>query len=401
MFIKKDLRKIPTILEEAVECWKDDDHHDDNNDNDDDAEMLVSTTKTLDDGKGHRDKKKNKRLKVQAPLSELRLGRRSQEFQGTVSVLCQPVYLSKLQQLQTLNLYDCGISSLIGIGVLKDCPMLHSLNVGRNPLQELPMELALVTTLKEVWLDDCQLHGPLPECLVQLPQLEVLKLPHNRITSLPQSMVQHMVHLKVLNLDGNPLGGTTSATGTGVTPTTTIAPFTGEPDDANLIPPPSLSFPHDWSGMKRLEELYMRQCHISDLPCRMPASLVVWHLSSNPLGPSLSKNNKDNHNHNAMTTTSLWSNVPRLKSLSLNSCQLTCLPPGLVQGLLVSNSSNSSSLQRLVLSHNPHLMPDSLPLEFLHVLRAHQEFQSGPEIVWQPNPQLESLLLPSSSSSSS
>jgi Leucine-rich repeat (LRR) protein len=347
------LRLIPTILEEAIDCRVDGVAA-----ADDDDEMMISTTGDLKDGHPS-----NKRLKVQQPLSELRLGRRHQEFQGTVSVLCQPVYLSKLQQLQTLNLYDCGISNLDGIGVLKDCPYLVSLNLGRNPLQSLPEELALVTSLKEVWLDDCQVTGPLPNCLVQLPRLETLKIPHNRITSLPVTMARHMVNLKVLNLDGNPLST----------------------NDQSQPP-----FPSDWSPMKNLEELYMRNCQLTHVPSRLPSSLVIWHLSSNQLTHCWNTNNT----HDTTTTTTVWHHLPRLQHLSLNACHLTSIPSTLIQGLLLSNNNNNKSLLRLVISHNPNL--EQLPLELIHAIRAYTEFGTGPQIVWQPNPQLESQLLPES-----
>ena len=192
-----------------------------------------------------------------------------------------------------------------------------------------------------------------------------------------------MIHLKVLNLDGNPLGSSRTE-------------GSGEETSPLVAPPSRRPFPDDWSGMKRLEELYMRQCQISHLPSRMPPSLVVWHLSSNPLGPSMSQQENDYDHPNTPTTTSVWHHLPRLTHLSLNSCQLTCVPPGLVQGLLVSSSNHHHphppSL-KCVLSHNPSLLPESLPVQVLHAVRAHDEFQSGPEIVWYPNPQLDALLL--------
>lgn len=330
MFIKKDLRKIPTILEDAIACsYKE-------NDNDMDEDHANKENMT-------------KRLKVQEPLSELRLGRRHQEFRGNVSILCtNPSYLCKLQRLQTLNLYDCGISTVEGLGVfLKECPSLTSLNLGRNPLQSLPEEFSLISTLKELWLDDCQLTGPFPHCLIPLPRLETLRVSNNRITSLQPLQNATMKTLLLLNLDQNPL-------------------------DTDTIP-------QDWSGMKALKELYMRNCGMTRLPLQLPSSLVLCHFSSNPLKDCFTLTIYDR----------LWKNLPHLKVLSLNACQLTALPNGMIQHL-VDHHSSSSSLEKVLLSHNPHL--ESLPEDVIHAIRAYEEFQIGPHILWQPNPQLEFLL---------
>jgi len=424
MFTKKDLRKIPTILDEAIECTA--------TENDDDDAMLVDVTDAKNSSSSKNDNKDNnihrKRLKVEKPLSELRLGRRQQEFQGKVTVLCQPMYMSKLQSLQILNVYDCGISNVNGIGMFKDCHHLTTINMGRNPITELPTEFGLLKSLKELWLDDCQLRGSLPLCLMELSQLEILKISNNHITHLPTTMVKKMIHLRVLNLDGNPLVGSNSGGGSG-TGTSKILNeeekdqeeekeenmmmMKDDDTEVHRLPP----FPNDWSGMKSLEELYMRNCQMTQLPHRLPPSLLCWHISSNPLStlqdqypksnktnnPDESDDDDDNEIHPSHSQShqddqkrTVWHNLPRLKDLSLNSCQLTSLPYGLVSGLLLptSSSSSSSSLTRLMLSHNPNLK--QLPLEVLHVIRASTEFQTGPNIIWEPNPQLESQIISSS-----
>lgn len=317
MFIKKDLRKIPKILEDAVVC----------NDDDEDGALM----KTAD----VRDKK---RVKVQEPLSELRLGRRFQEFNGSMQVLCQAEYLPKLQNLKILNLYDCGIKSLDGIGLLEACPKLSCLNLGRNPLEILPDEMSQMKSLKEIWLDDCQLSGKLPECLTHLPNLQELRLPHNQIDSLPASLLR-MASLKVLNLDKNPVANNYSS--------------------------------DDWSGMKGLKELYLRHCGLQSLPTKFPVSLEILHVSSNPLTKLFLKDGDE-------SGTCFEVSLPHLTHVSLNATEITALPQQMLKW--------APKLVRLVLSHNPRLT--ALPLDIQHAIRAHQEFQSGPEIIWQPNPQL-------------
>lgn len=181
MFIKKDLRKIPRILADATP----------NNDIDDDpAERAVKRTK-------------------RETLTELRLSRRNSEFNGSLKILCQPQNAPSLQHLVSLSLYDCQISSLNGIGMLASpvdgrdvcCPQLKELNVGRNPLSTLPEELSSLA-LTELWCDDCQLTGVLPECITKLSKLQVLRVSNNKITEIT-SEIRNLRELKTLCLDGN------------------------------------------------------------------------------------------------------------------------------------------------------------------------------------------------------
>jgi Leucine-rich repeat (LRR) protein len=274
MFIKKDLRKIPKILDDAIECCPN------------------KTNGKGSDIEDHRDK----RTKVQAPLSELRLGRRKQEFNGTVQILCQPKYLPKLQNLQSLNLYDCAISNLDGIGTLSECPALEILNLGRNPLTHLPDELSQVqNSLTQIWLDDCQLSGPLPACLLELPNLEILRIPNNQITEVPANITQKLRNLKVLCLDRNQL---------------------------TSVP--------DLSTLPKLEELLVRHNLLTQL-MKLPTSLKLLHISSNQLT-----------NLNSLVEES---HCPQLTHLFANSNQLASLPAGILL--------NHPLLQRLLVSHNP------------------------------------------------
>jgi Leucine-rich repeat (LRR) protein len=189
MFIQKDLRKIPRILADAAPL--------DNADKDNGEEP------------------ETKRMKRNV-LTELRLSRRNSEFNGSLKILCQPQNAPSLQHLVSLSLYNCQIQSLEGIGMLASSeieknsgkcnvvccsPMLRELNVGRNPITFLPDELALLP-LKELWMDDCQLTGPLPDCITRMKDLEILRVSNNKITHIPSS-IQKLRELKTLCLDRN------------------------------------------------------------------------------------------------------------------------------------------------------------------------------------------------------
>ena len=185
---------------------------------------------------------------VGVPLTELRLARRPTEFKdGFEKVLCQPHYVPALRNLVSISLYDCQIRDLNGIGffasqidaIQKDddnntntddgngdvkmddvdsdskdkrifggensvCPNLEELNLGRNPLKNLPKELSLLSkSLKSLWLDDCELEGALPECLYELENLTMLRISNNNITELKDEGVGKWKKMEVLCLDGN------------------------------------------------------------------------------------------------------------------------------------------------------------------------------------------------------
>ena len=153
MFVKKDLRKIPEILSRNEE----------------------------------NDEKENQPMNAigSSSLTELKLARRQGEFGGNLKVLCDPIYSNALANLTKLSLYDCGLHDLKGIGMLGECSRLQQLNIGSNDFTDLPAEFALLAdTLEVLWMDDCKLKGPLPECIYQLSNLKSLRLPGNRIDTI-------------------------------------------------------------------------------------------------------------------------------------------------------------------------------------------------------------------------
>ena len=210
MFVKKDLRKIPVIMNDAMKTMNNGTNVENDND-------INNNNSNNNNGPS---------------LTELRLARRPTEFKdGLKNVLCQPRYIPALSNLISLSLYDCSISNLDGIGFFASspittydeekmdidngsssnnvneetivCPNLEELNLGRNPLKSLPDELgSLSTSLKSLWLDDCEIEGSLPDCLYQLDKLEMLRISNNRITELNDG-VGRWKHMKILCLDGN------------------------------------------------------------------------------------------------------------------------------------------------------------------------------------------------------
>jgi|EP01033_Poteriospumella_lacustris_P014415 Leucine-rich repeat (LRR) protein len=93
MFIKKDRRRIDQILEDA----------------EDSRESLL-------------------------------LSKRVPEFQGSTRMLLREINLPALKNLKVLNLYDNGLNSLPGIGLLSHTPV-EEINLGCNKLTTLPLEV--------------------------------------------------------------------------------------------------------------------------------------------------------------------------------------------------------------------------------------------------------------------
>lgn len=421
MFIKKDLRKIPTILDEAVDC----DEYD---------------TDTISDDANN--DHKQKRTKREEPLKALRLGRRKQEFMGRVNVLCQPSHAPKLRHLEVLNMYECNIDNLDGFGAMFEmaAPNLHTLNLGRNPLNDgIPDEFSRVRSLKHVWLDDCGLKGALPRALLHLPNIESLRLPNNNITHLPiggidtnrngttggdgeefefdfesDAKLQKVIplsKLKVLCLDRNQLGGGSgldeerkkqqSNNGTTATETPkerSVANATNHEDRASAtsggrenknkrnaatVMPSNLD---EWAP--NLEELFLRHNGFRKLGIsKWPSTLKILHLSSNRLS------NLDelmgSHGTNLGS-----SQLPSLTHLYANGNQLERVPEGIL--------THHLHLKRFVVSHNPPLK--ELPNEIWSKLgllppatENSRRNDASCKILWQPN---RGLSAPTSSNKS-
>jgi Leucine-rich repeat (LRR) protein len=401
MFIKKDLRKIPTILDEAVDC----------------AVYAAAVSDDENDFSGG-NKRKEKRTKREEPLKALRLGRRKQEFDRCVRVLCSPSYVPKLTQLEVLNLYDCDIHDLNGFGTMFEsaAPNLETLNLGRNPLTEgIPDEFARVKSLKHLWLDDCRLKGVLPKALLHLPNLESLRLPNNTITSLEiggvdANVAKHrdgeefefddgssknpavipLSNLKILCLDRNQLGGIQEEE-TLLAARPTITTDTNDGDsvvDMDEDPPTSLdgnignttcllpSNLAEWAP--NLEECFLRHNGFAALGVRhWPKTLKILQVSSNRL-KSLGELVGDGAS-------------PALTHLYANGNALEEVPEEIL--------GCHPKLERLVISHNPPLA--DLPNEVWSKLKDDENGDGddrGAKILWQPNPNLRAPWAESSAS---
>ena len=221
-------------------------------------------------------------------------GRKS-EFKGSVKILCQPSNAPALTQLKSLSLYDCEISDLTGIGL---CENLVYLNVGRNPITELPVDdFAKLASLKIVCLDDCQLKGSLSRAITDLgSSLQELRLSNNQISDVTEQ-ISNLSSLEILGLDGNRL----------------------------------TSLPDALTDLLNLRILLLRGNQLTELPdLRGLISLNLLHVSSNQLeGDAL-----------------LEAQLPECGSLThvyANSNRLTVLPEGL---------ETLPDLQHLNVAHN-------------------------------------------------
>jgi Leucine-rich repeat (LRR) protein len=252
MFIKKDLRKIPEILEEAAAR----------------ADGGAST-----------------------PLKSLHLAKRKDEFaQGRVKCLTEPsseAGRGVLRRVEALSLYDCEVRDVAGLGAALES--LEDLNLGRNPLEDLPPDFGGLSNLRRLWLDDCRLSS-LPPCVLELSGLQELRLSHNRLESLPSDL-HRLLELTVLCVDNNCLESL--------------------PD---LLPP-------------RLRTLQVRENRLERLPA-LPGTLRLLQASSNRIAAV------DEGEDMLVSLTHAYLNANRLAEV----------PPALVTGC--------RNLRRLNLCHN-------------------------------------------------
>ncbi|KAJ9649751.1 hypothetical protein H2199_000530 [Coniosporium tulheliwenetii] len=88
---------------------------------------------------------------------------------------------------------------------LRRLQYLTSLNLSRNRLGVDALNtIAQVESLKELKLADNSLEGQLPNAICRLKRLEVLEVQGNRLSSLPDSLLE-LINLRILNLSDNSL----------------------------------------------------------------------------------------------------------------------------------------------------------------------------------------------------
>ncbi len=325
MFVKKDLRKIPQILADASQ------------------RAAASSPPSLSDDEEEQDAPPTKKAKNDDKtkiITEMRLGRRAPEFLPAcnASILLQPKFRPALDNLIQLSLYDCGLSSLAGIELQSAVttnddelsmippttttttlfPKLEQLDIGRNPkLTNTSLPSSFHTqfpSLLELWCDDCSLGPQIPNTLLQLDQLHVVRMTCNKLQgSLEHGIgIRYWNDLRVLAMDGNSLDGI----GVGI------------------------------GRLEYLEKLHLRQNRLTSLPNSVPSeknlSLTMLCLSSNLL-TSLPK--------------SIVNVADTLTELFVNGNQLETVPEGLAK--------KCTWLQKLNLAHNNIDKEEMLPKDFV------------------------------------
>ncbi|KAK8803236.1 hypothetical protein WA158_000930 [Blastocystis sp. Blastoise] len=151
MFIKKDLRKIPEILDDEYDDCKD-----------------------------------------------LFLARRSPEFQGTIDLLVSNVNKDRFKNTQYLSLNSNMLHTVNGIGIFNESP-LKFLTLSNNKLETLSQEIRYLYSLETLLLEDNQLQS-FPDEIIQLTNLKTLRLTGNPIKNIPSS-IEELTVLETIALD--------------------------------------------------------------------------------------------------------------------------------------------------------------------------------------------------------
>lgn len=171
-------------------------------------------------------------------------------------------------------------------------------DLSRNSIQELPLELSLCVSLQCLILSRNKISDWPCAILKSLPNLICLKLDNNALTQIPSDGFQAVPMLQILDLSGNP---------------------------ASLLGHPA------FSSLPHLKELYLRQVQLREIPSDILSlqQLQILNLSQNSLH-SIPEGLK---------------NLTSLTELDLSDNNISALPPEL--GLL------EPSLQALRLDGNP------------------------------------------------
>ncbi|EEF44368.1 receptor-like protein kinase HSL1 [Ricinus communis] len=123
-----------------------------------------------------------------------------------------PIEFGEFKNLETLVLAGNYLNGTIP-SQLSNISTLQHLLLAYNPFQpsQISSQLANLTNLKELWLADCKLVGPIPAALSRLTQLENLDLSQNRLTgSIPSSFAEFKSIVQI-ELYNNSLSGSLPA----------------------------------------------------------------------------------------------------------------------------------------------------------------------------------------------
>ena len=110
----------------------------------------------------------------------------------------------QLRGLEALDVHN-NLLNVLPLG-MRRLQQLRSLNISGNQLDEHALNLVcqIGNSLTDLRMSENKLSGMLPNCIKNLPNLQVLDLHGNNISSLPDAL-QGLVHLRILNLAHNRL----------------------------------------------------------------------------------------------------------------------------------------------------------------------------------------------------
>jgi len=110
--------------------------------------------------------------------------------------------IAEIASLEWLAISDNGIDDISSLAKLKN---LHWLHAGKNPIGASAKAIGALSSLVELYADECALDGDFGAVVARLPKLRRLFVWGNTIGD---SVVPHMARtkrLRIVNLVGNPL----------------------------------------------------------------------------------------------------------------------------------------------------------------------------------------------------
>lgn len=186
---------------------------------------------------------------------------------------------------------------------------MRTLNLSKNSLTSASFDsICQLTSLIELYLSHNEIEGPLTSCIAALKELQILDIEGNRITSLPDNIIQ-LRRMRILLLGENHIG------------TLPWKAFEGFGDLYQL----------DVSSNKLCDHLVPPHFDEITLPCLSSLDIhsnLLTLLPSNLHLPSLTQFNASQNE--LSETGTFFTTTPRLVHLSLAQNQLSALPDGVI-----------------------------------------------------------------------
>jgi internalin A len=137
----------------------------------------------------------------------LDLPKRIGELVGLENLLLEGNLISSLPEsfhkLVNLKHLDLSKNKIVDVD-LSQLRILEVVNLGSNPIVDLPTRIELLPRLKTLYMNDCTLRELSPR-IERLGTLENLDISGNEITKLPVGIAHMLVRGMLLRLNGNPL----------------------------------------------------------------------------------------------------------------------------------------------------------------------------------------------------